>query len=75
MKRLGTKTNGFKPLGGKNMNRAMKFGSKALNIVGDLTPLAFAFAPPVAPILETAKLAGIGLGALQKSKQLAKHKF
>ena len=72
MKRIGTKTVGLRLLGGKNINRGLKFGTKALGWLGDLTPLAAALQPELAPVLETAKLASMGMSALQKAKQLAK---
>ena len=72
MQRLGTKSTHFRPLGGKLMNQGLKFGSKALGWLGDLTPAAAMLAPELAPVLETAKLTSIGLSALQKAKQLAK---
>ena len=72
MKRIGTKSVRLRLLGGKNINRDLKFGSKALGWLGDLTPLAAAFQPELAPVLETAKLASIGMSALQKAKQMAK---
>lgn len=72
MKRLGTKAIHFNLLGGKRVNQGLKFGAKALGWLGDLTPAAAVLAPEVAPILETAKLASVGMSALQKAKQLAK---
>ena len=72
MKRIGTKTTHFRLLSGKTMNRGLKFGTKALSYMGDLTPFALAFQPELAPLLETAKLARKGMGALQKAKQMAK---
>lgn len=72
MRRLGTKTTHFRPLGGKLVNQGLKFGTKTLGFLGDLTPAAAVMAPELAPILETAKLASIGMGALQKAKQMAK---
>ncbi len=72
MRRLGTKSTHFRPLGGKFINQGLKFGSKALGFLGDMTPVAAALAPELAPLLETAKLASVGMSALQKAKQLAK---
>ena len=72
MKRIGTKSVRLRLLGGKTTNRGLKFGTKALGWLGDMTPLAAAFQPELAPLLETAKLASIGMGALQKAKQMAK---
>ena len=72
MKHIGTKSTHFRPLGGKMINQGLKFGTKALGWLGDLTPVAAALAPEIAPILETAKLASLGMGALQRAKQLAK---
>ena len=72
MKQIGTKSTHFRPLGGKMINQGLKFGTKALGWLGDLTPVAAALAPEIAPILETAKLASLGMGALQRAKQLAK---
>ena len=71
MKRIGTKSVRLRLLGGKNINRGLKFGTKALGWLGDLTPFAAAFQPELAPVLETAKLASIGMSALQKAKQMA----
>lgn len=74
MKRVGTKAPFKNFLGGKRVNQALKFGSKALGLVGDLAPVAMAAAPMAAPALEAAKLASIGLGVAQKTRQMIKHR-
>ncbi len=60
--------------GGKMVNRGLKFGAKALGYLGDLTPVAMAVAPTLAPALEAAKLASIGLSTVQKGRQLIKNR-
>ncbi len=72
MQRLGTKSTHFRPLGGKFINQGLKFGTKALGYLGDLAPVAAVLQPELAPVLETAKLASIGMGVLQKAKQHSK---
>lgn len=74
MKPIGTKASYKKFLGGKRVNQALKFGSKALGYVGDLAPVAAAVAPIAAPALEAAKLASIALGVAQKGRQMIKHR-
>jgi len=73
MRPLGTKMPARRVFGGKMVNRGLKFGAKALGYLGDLTPVAMAVAPEVAPALEAAKLASIGLSTLQKGRQMIKH--
>lgn len=74
MKRVGTKSAMKNLLGGKRVNQALKIGSKALGVVGDLAPLAMVAAPGIAPALEAAKIASFGLGLAQKGRQMIKHK-
>lgn len=74
MKPIGVKRPIHNVFGGKSVNRGLKFGAKALGYIGDLTPIAMAVAPEVAPVLESAKLASIGLNSLQKGRQLMKHR-
>jgi hypothetical protein len=72
--RLGAKHGLKNYIGGKRVNQALKFGSKALGLLGDLTPVAMAVAPAAAPALEAAKLASIGLGVMQKGRQMIKNR-
>jgi hypothetical protein len=72
--KLGAKHGLKNYIGGKRVNQAMKFGAKALGAVGDLAPIAMALAPAAAPALEAAKLASIGLGVMQKGRQMIKHR-
>lgn len=74
MRPLGVKNVNHRFLGGKVVNRGLKMGAKGLGYIGDLTPLSMAFAPEIAPVLETAKLASVGLNALQKGRMMAKHR-
>lgn len=74
MKRVGTKFAMKNLLGGKRVNQALKIGTKALGLVGDLAPAAMVAAPAIAPALEVAKLASIGLGVAQKGRQMIKHR-
>lgn len=73
MKPVGVKAPFKNMLGGKRVNQALKFGSKALGYLGDLAPVAMAVAPAAAPALEAAKLASIGLKVAQKGRQMIKH--
>jgi len=74
MKPIGTKSIFKNMLGGKRVNQGLKFGAKALGYVGDLAPVAMVAAPALAPALEAAKLASIGLGVAQKGRQMIKHR-
>lgn len=74
MRPIGVKKASHNIFGGKNVNRGLKFGAKALGYIGDLTPVAMAIAPEVAPALEAAKLASISLGTAQKLRQSIKHR-
>jgi hypothetical protein len=74
MLRIGTKRPTSKVFGGKMMNRVAKFGGKALSMAGDLAPVAAVLAPPLAPALEAAKLAGLGLTGYHMLKQYQKHR-
>jgi hypothetical protein len=72
MRPVGVKGVRFNFLGGKNVNRGLKFGAKALGYIGDLTPVAMAVAPAAAPALEAAKMASVALGVAQKGRQMIK---
>lgn len=72
--KLGAKHGLKNFIGGKRVNQALKFGAKALGAVGDLAPVAMSFAPATAPALEMAKMASVGLGVLQKGRQMIKHR-
>ena len=74
MKRVGSKSSYNAFLGGKRVNQALKFGSKALGYVGDLAPVAAAVLPVASPALEAAKLASIALGVAQKGRQMIKNR-
>lgn len=74
MKPIGVKAPHKNFLGGKRVNQALKFGSKALGYIGDLAPVAAAVAPVAAPALEAAKLASIALGVAHKGRQMLKHR-
>lgn len=74
MKPIGVKNPYKNFLGGKNVNRGLKFGAKSLGYIGDLAPAASILAPAAAPALEAAKLASIGLGIAQMGRQMIKHK-
>ncbi len=76
MKPIGTKNPYKNFIGGKNVNRGLRFGAKALGYIGDLTPVAAAIPglQAAVPALEAAKLASIGLGVAQKGRQLIKHR-
>lgn len=74
MRPIGVKKASHNIFGGKNVNRGLKFGAKALGYIGDLTPVAAAFAPEAVPALEAAKMASVGLGAIQRSRQAMKHR-
>jgi hypothetical protein len=71
---LGVKKATHNVFGGKALNRGLKFGAKSLGYLGDLTPVAMAVAPEVAPVLEAAKLASLSLGTIQKGRQAIKHR-
>ncbi len=76
MKPIGVKNPYKNFLGGKTVNRGLKFGAKALGYIGDLTPVA-ATIPGLqvaVPALEAAKIASIGLNVAQKGRQMIKHK-
>ena len=73
MRPLGVKAPVRRVFGGKMVNRGLKFGAKSLGYVGDLIPAAAVLAPEALPVLETAKAMGIGLGVLQKGRQMIKH--
>ena len=66
MKPLGVKTAVRNIFGSKAVNRGMKFGVKALGYVGDMALPASVLAPEIAPALETAKIASIGLNLARK---------
>jgi hypothetical protein len=67
MRPLGVKLASRNIFGSKVVNRGMKLGAKALGYVGDLALPASFLAPEVAPVLEAAKLASIGLGMSRRA--------
>jgi hypothetical protein len=66
MRPLGVKRAIHNVFGSKAVNRGMKFGAKALGYVGDLALPASIVAPEVAPVLEAAKIASIGLNMARR---------
>lgn len=74
MKPVGVKAPPKNLFGGKRVNQALKFGSKALGYAGDLAPIAALVNPVAGGALELAKLTSIGLGGIQKARQMIKHK-
>ena len=66
MRPLGVKKVSQNIFGSKAVNRGMKFGAKALGYIGDLAPVAGVLAPEIAPALETAKIASIGLNLARR---------
>lgn len=66
MRPLGVKKAVHNVFGSKAVNRGMKFGAKALGYIGDMALPASILAPEIAPALETAKLASIGLGMARR---------
>jgi hypothetical protein len=66
MRPLGVKKPFRNVFGSKAVNRGMKIGAKALGYLGDMAPVASIVAPEMAPALETAKLASIGLGMARR---------
>lgn len=66
MRPLGVKKAVHNVFGSKVVNRGMKFGAKALGYIGDMALPASILAPEVAPALEAAKLASIGLGMARR---------
>jgi len=67
MRPLGVKLASRNIFGSKVVNRGFKLGTKALGYVGDLALPASILAPEVAPVLEAAKLASIGLGMSRRA--------
>lgn len=61
MRPLGVKKAVRNVFGSKLVNRGIKMGAKSLGYVGDLALPASFLAPEVAPVLEAAKIASIGL--------------
>lgn len=66
MRPLGVKKATRNIFGSKAVNRGMKLGAKALGYVGDLALPASIVAPEVAPALEAAKIASIGLNMARR---------
>lgn len=73
MKPIGVKRPIHNVFGGKNVNRGLKFGAKALGYVGDLAIPAAFLAPAAAPALEAAKAASVGLDIIRKGRQAVKY--
>lgn len=67
MRPLGVKKASHNIFGSKAVNRGIKMGAKALGYVGDLAPVAGVLAPSVAPALEAAKIASVGLGMSRRA--------
>lgn len=66
MRPLGVKKAVRNVFGSKAVNRGMKFGAKALGYIGDMALPASVLAPEIAPVLETAKLASVGLNLARR---------
>lgn len=66
MRPLGVKRPFHNIFGSKAVNRGMKFGAKALGYIGDVAPVAAVLAPEIAPALEAAKIASIGLNMARR---------
>lgn len=62
MRPLGVKKASHNIFGSKSVNRGIKIGAKALGYVGDMAPVAGIMGSPIAPVLEAAKIASVGLG-------------
>ena len=74
MKPLGVKRPIYNVFGGKNLNRGLKFGAKALGYVGDAALGAAFLAPAAVPVLEAAKATSIGLDMIRKGRQAIKYR-
>ena len=74
MKPLGVKRPIYNVFGGKNLNRGLKFGSKALGYIGDAAIPAAFLAPAAVPVLEAAKAASVGLDIARKGRQAIKYR-
>lgn len=61
MRPLGVKKAVRNVFGSKFVNRGLKMGAKSLGYIGDMALPASILAPEIAPVLESAKLASIGL--------------
>lgn len=66
MRPLGVKKAVRNIFGSKAVNRGMKMGVKALGYVGDLALPASFVAPELAPALEAAKVASVGLNMARR---------
>lgn len=71
---IGVKKATHNVFGGKNLNRGLKIGAKALGYVGDLALPASLIAPYAVPALEAAKAASITLDIAQKGRQMIKNR-
>jgi hypothetical protein len=74
MKPIGHKSITRRVFGGKMVNRGMKFGAKALGMIGDMAIPAALVAPAAVPALEAAKAASVVLDVGQKMRQNYKHR-
>lgn len=74
MKPIGHKRAVHNVFGGKNVNRGLKFGAKALGFVGDLAVPAAFLAPAAVPALEAAKAASVGMDIIRKGRQAVKYR-
>jgi hypothetical protein len=74
MRPIAVKTVKHPVLGGKNFNRGLKIGSKALGYVGDLALPASFVAPYAVPALEAIKATSVAMDVAQKVRQNIKHK-
>ncbi len=66
MRPLGVKKATRNIFGSKALNRGMKIGAKSLGYIGDMALPASILAPEVAPVLEAAKVASIGLNMARR---------
>jgi len=73
MRPIGAKKAVRNVFGGKNVNRGLKFGAKALGYIGDMALPAAFIAPEAVPVLEAAKAASVGLDIIRKGRQAAKY--
>ena len=73
MKPIGTKRAVHNVFGGKNVNRGLKFGAKALGYIGDMAIPAAFLAPAAVPALEAAKAASVGMDIVRKGRQAVKY--
>ena len=73
MKPIGAKRAVHNVFGGKNVNRGLKFGAKALGYIGDMAIPAAFLAPAAVPALEAAKAASVGMDIVRKGRQAVKY--